>query len=104
MEHLIEKRPKELHEYEDSLKAYRDIKNSLDTAMEQGFEKGREEGREVGRAEGRAEGLSAGREEAKLESAKRFLSMGLPPQQIADGTGLPIETVLQLEKDCFKES
>ena len=34
----------ELKEYEDSLKAYRDIKNSLDTAMEQGFEKGREEG------------------------------------------------------------
>ena len=74
---------KELHEYEDSLKAYRDIKNSLDTAMEQGFEKGREEGRE----------------EAKIENAKRFLSMGLSPQQIADGTGLPIETVLQLEKE-----
>ena len=84
MEHLIEKRSKELHEYEDSLKAYWDIKNSLDTAMEQGFEKGREE--------------------AKIESAKRFLSMGLSPQQIADGTGLPIETVLQLEKDCRKES
>ena len=31
--------PTELKEYEDSLKAYRDVKNSIDTA----FEKGREE-------------------------------------------------------------
>ena len=37
---------KELREYEDSLKTYRDIKNSLDTAREQGFEKGRSEGRD----------------------------------------------------------
>ena len=34
---------KELHEYEDSLKAYRDIKNSLDTAREKGREEGRAE-------------------------------------------------------------
>ena len=34
---------KELHEYEDSLKAYRDIKNSLDTAFEKGHAKGRDE-------------------------------------------------------------
>ena len=36
--------PTELREYEDSLKAYRDIKNSLDTAKEEGLAKGREEG------------------------------------------------------------
>ena len=30
--------PTELKEYEDSLKAYRDIKNSLDTAKEEGRE------------------------------------------------------------------
>ena len=30
--------PTELREYEDSLKAYRDIKNSLDTAKEEGRE------------------------------------------------------------------
>ena len=36
--------PTELREYEDSLKAYRDIKNSLDTAKEQGREEGMEEG------------------------------------------------------------
>ena len=37
--------PEELREYEDSLKAYRDIKNSIDSA------------RREGRAEGLAEGL-----------------------------------------------
>ena len=36
--------PMELREYEDSLKAYRDIKNSLDTAKEEGREEGRAEG------------------------------------------------------------
>lgn len=35
--------PKELKEYEDSLKAYRDVKNSIDTAMEQGIAKGKED-------------------------------------------------------------
>ena len=37
-------------EIEDSLKAYRDMKNSLDTAEEKGVIKGIE----IGRAEGRA--------------------------------------------------
>ena len=44
--------PTELKEYEDSLKAYRDVKNSIDTALEKGREEGRVEGREEGRAEG----------------------------------------------------
>src|SRR5574344_65664 len=34
--------PTELKEYEDSLKAYRDIKNSIDTALEKGREEGME--------------------------------------------------------------
>ena len=33
--------PKELKEYEDSLKAYRDVKNSIDTALEKGREEGK---------------------------------------------------------------
>lgn len=44
--------PEEVRAYEDSLKSYRDLKNSLDTA--------REEGREAGRQEGRQEGLEEG--------------------------------------------
>ena len=33
--------PTELKEYEDSLKAYRDVKNSIDTALEKGSEEGK---------------------------------------------------------------
>lgn len=50
----------ELREYEDSLKAYRDIKNSIDTAKEEG------------RVEGRVEGIA----EEKLATAKRFSAWG----------------------------
>lgn len=46
---------REFYEYEDSLKAYRDLSNSIDTARTEGLEKGREEGREEGRKEGIAE-------------------------------------------------
>ena len=39
--------PTELKEYEDSLKAYRDIKNSIDTALEKGREEGRAESKNL---------------------------------------------------------
>ncbi len=35
--------PEEARAYEDSLKVYRDLKNSIDTAREEGREEGREE-------------------------------------------------------------
>ena len=38
--------PEELREYESSRKAYRDLKNSLDTALRDGYKKGHAEGRE----------------------------------------------------------
>lgn len=71
----------ELREYEDSLKAYRDIKNSIDTA--------KEEGREEGRVEGRVEGIA----KEKLATAKRLLGMGLTQEQVAKGTDLSIEDI-----------
>lgn len=74
----------ELREYEDSLKAYRDIKNSIDTA--------KEEGREEGRKEGREEGIA----KEKLATAKRLLGMGLTQEQVAKGTDLSIEDIERL--------
>lgn len=70
----------ELREYEDSLKAYRDIKNSIDTA--------KEEGREEGRVEGIAK--------EKLATAKRLHGMGLTQEQVAKGTDLSIEDIERL--------
>ena len=95
----------ELHEYEDSLKAYRDIKNSIDTAHEEGraegFEAGRAEGLEAGRAEGleagRAEGLEAGRaegaRETRLETARNMLAMGLDASIISKALDMSREDI-----------
>ncbi|MGM9699789.1 MAG: hypothetical protein ACI3Y0_14280 [Prevotella sp.] len=61
--------PEELREYEDSLKAYRDIKNSIDTA----------------RREGRAE--------EKYAIAQTHKSMGMPISDISKATGLPEDEI-----------
>lgn len=91
----------ELREYEDSLKAYRDIKNSLDTAkaegLAEGFGKGRVEGHAEGLVEGRAEGLAKGRAEGRSETlvevAKNLLSIGTPIESIMKATGLSEEEI-----------
>ena len=92
--------PTELREYEDSLKAYRDIKNSLDTAKEEGRAEGREEGRKEGRAEGREEGRAEGREEGRAEGiamvAKMMYAKGIDVDVIASMTGMTIDKIKAL--------
>lgn len=85
--------PTELREYEDSLKAYRDIKNSLDTAKEEGRAEGREEGRAEGREEGRAEGRVEGRAEGIAMVAKMMYAKGMDIDVIASMTGLSTDEV-----------
>ena len=79
-----------LKEYEDSLKAYRDVKNSIDTALE----KGREEGMAKGLEKGREEGM----EKEKISTARRLLSMGLSEEQVSTATELPLEEIHKLRK------
>ena len=69
---------------EDSLKAYRDMKNSLDTAEEKGVIKGIE----IGRAEGRAEGI--------MLTAKNLKSMALSIADIIKATGLSENDIMKL--------
>ena len=108
--------PNELREYEDSLKAYRDIKNSLDTAKEEGRAEGREEGRVEGREEGRAEGREEGRKEGRAEGreegraegreegraegiamvAKMMYAKGIDVDVIASMTGMTIDKIKAL--------
>ena len=74
---------------------------------EEGLHTGREEGISIGLATGREEGISIGLEQGlergayqkALETAKNLLSMGLSPEQVAQGTNLPLETVLALSKN-----
>ena len=54
------------------------------------------------RREGLEEGISIGLErgvhQKALETAKAFLSMGLSPEQVAQGTSLPLDVVQGLMK------
>jgi hypothetical protein len=38
-------------------------------------------------------------EDAHLDDAKNFLKMGLSPEQVAQGTGLPLRTIKKIQKD-----
>ena len=44
-------------------------------------------------------GIERGAHQKALETAKNLLSMGLSPEQVAQGTNLPLETVLALSKN-----
>ena len=72
--------PTELREYEDSLKAYRDMKNSLDTAEEKGVIKG----------------IEIGRTEGIMLIAKNLKSMGLSIADIIKATGLSENDIMKL--------
>lgn len=74
----------ELREYEDSLKAYRDMKNSLDNAEEKGIAKGL--------AKGRAEG----KKDKAVEIAKKLLEMDMPIDAIMKATSLSQEEITKL--------
>ena len=80
-------------EYEDSLKAYRDIKNSIDTALEQGREEGMKKGLKKGLKKGRAEGRAEGEKQKALSIAKAMLQRGLDIQMIAELCGLTAEEI-----------
>ena len=86
--------PQEVREYEASKKAYRDIKNSIDTAKNQGKEEGLAEGIEIGKKEGRKEG----RIEANTETAQRLLAMGLSAEQVVEATQLPLNIIEKLSR------
>ena len=68
--------PTELREYADSLKAYRDIKNSLDTAKEEGREEGREQ--------------------RNIEIAKKMLAAGMDIDIIINMTDLSKDEIEKL--------
>ena len=70
--------PKEYQEYEDSLKYYRDLKNSLDTA--------------------RAEGKIEGKIEGQIEITKGMIEKGFDISTIIELTGLATEDIESLLK------
>ena len=93
-----------MREYETSKMAYRDIKNSVDTAKREGIAEGKEIGMKEGMAKGKQEGLAEGMEkgraegkhEANTETAQRLLAMGLSAEQVSKATQLPLEIIKNL--------
>ena len=81
-----------------------DYATDMAVLKEEAYEDGLFVGLATGREEGISIGLATGREEGayqnKLETARRLLAMGLEPEQVAQGTGLSLETVLELRNDC----
>lgn len=85
--------PKEVREYEASKMAYRDIKNSIDTAKQEG----KEEGIAIGKEEGIAIGKEEGKNERNLEIAKDMLALNIDEATIIKLTGLTLEQLQQLK-------
>ena len=69
----------ELREYEASKMAYRDIKNSIDTAKREGIAEERERNRKE-----------------KENSIRNMLKSGISPEQIASWLAVPLEKVLEI--------
>ena len=76
--------PQEMREYETNKMAYRDIKNSVDTAKREGIEIGMKQG------------MEKGKHEANTETAQRLLAMGLSAEQVSKATQLPLEIIKNL--------
>ena len=72
--------PQEMRKYETSKMAYRDIKNSVDTAKREGL----------------AEGIEIGMNQKAQDIAKNMLAMGLSAEQVAKATQLPLDIIKNL--------
>ena len=99
--------------FEGSKMAYRDIKNSIDTAKREGKEEGLAEGREKGLAEGMEKGLAEGMEKGlvkglaegmekgmnkrSLEIARKMLANGMDAATVMEITGLSESQLQQLK-------
>lgn len=82
--------PQEQREYEASKMAYRDIKNSIDTA--------KREGKEEGLAEGMEKGIEKGMNQRSLEIARTMLAKGMDVATVMEIMGLAESQLLQLKE------
>ena len=95
--------PQEMREYEASKKAYRDIKNSIDTAKQEGLAEGLEIGMEKGMKQGMEKGIKQGMEKGmsqrSLEIARKMLAKGMDDASVMDMTRLTAEEIKLLKAE-----
>ncbi len=93
--------PQEMREYEASKMAYRDIKNSIDTAKQEGLaegmEKGIEKGMELGMEKGMKKGMAKGMNQKALDIARNMLADGIDINLIMKYSGLTQEQIEKLK-------
>ena len=89
------KQVEEMREYEASKKAYRDIKNSIDTAKQEGLA----EGLKIGMEKGMKQGMEKGMNLRSLEIARKMLAKGMDEASIMDMTGLTAEEIKLLKAE-----
>mgnify|MGYP000695003205 CR=1 FL=1 len=77
--------PQEMREYETSKMAYRDIKNSVDTAKREGI------------AEGMEKGMELGMNQKALDIARNMLADGIDINLIMKYSGLTQEQIEKLK-------
>lgn len=75
----------DIKEYEDSLKAFRDIQNSIDTAKEEEFAKGY--------AEGFVEGFKQGIAKGEQKIVQAMIQQGCDVDFISKVTGISTDTI-----------
>jgi flagellar biosynthesis/type III secretory pathway protein FliH len=90
--YLAQFTPKERKAYEDSIKYYRDLKNSYDTAHQEGWVEGLEAGEQIGMEKGRAEGeqigVAKGAQQTIIKMVQGMHANGLDLKTIAAVTEL----------------
>lgn len=109
--------PEDMRKYEESLKIYRDNRNTLEYALKEatqegmqkglqqgiqkgirkGIQEGLQKGIQKGIRKGREEGLLKGRETERIEIAKMLKKNGVSIEVIMKSTGLSQEQVEQLD-------
>ena len=61
------------------------------------------EGLAEGIEQGIQQGIEQGAEQKAIETAKKLISMGLSLEQVAQGTELPLEKVIQLKEEILNQ-
>ena len=86
-----------MREYEASKMAYRDIKNSIDTAKQEGLAEGMEKGMELGMEKGMKKGIAKGMNQKALDIARNMLADGVDINLIMKYSGLTQEQIENLK-------
>ena len=86
-----------MREYEASKMAYRDIKNSIDTAKQEGLAEGMEKGMEKGMKKGMKKGMAKGMNQKALDIARNMLADGVDINLIMKYSGLTQEQIEKLK-------